>query len=147
MFGGSIVALVTPMHEDGSIDKRALADLLEWHIDSKTDAFVIAGTTGEGSTLDYNEQFELLSFTVKHVARRVPIIAGTGTNSTYTTLKLSKQAEEIGVDACLVVTPYYNKPPQNGLYQHYKTIAENIELPIIIYNVPNRTACDILPET
>ena len=147
MFKGSMVALITPMHDDGSIDKQALHDLVEWHIASKTTALIIAGTTGESATLDTDEQFELLSLVIKQVAGRIPVIAGTGTNSTRTTIKLSENAKRAGANACLIVTPYYNRPPQNGLYQHYKTIAEQVDMPIIIYNVPGRTACDILPET
>lgn len=147
MFKGSMVALVTPMHEDGSLDKKALQELVEWHIQSKTDAIVAAGTTGESATLDADEQLEVISFIVKQVARRIPVIAGTGSNSTRTTLKLSENAKRAGADACLIVTPYYNKPTQNGLYQHYKMVAEKIGLPVILYNVPGRTACDILPET
>src|SRR5438128_4344834 len=147
MFKGSMVALVTPMHEDGSIDKKALQELIEWHIQSKTDAIIAAGTTGESATLEPDEQFDLIAFIVKQVAGRIPVIAGTGTNSTRTTLKLTEKAEQAGANACLIVAPYYNKPTQNGLYHHYKTIAENVNLPIILYNVPGRTACDILPET
>ena len=147
MFKGSMVALVTPMHEDGSLDKTALHDLVEWHIQSKTDAIVAVGTTGESATLEPDEQFELISSVVKQVAGRLPVIAGTGTNSTQTTIKLTQNAKRAGADACLIVTPYYNKPTQNGLYQHYKTIAEKVDLPIILYNVPGRTACDMLPET
>lgn len=146
-FKGSIVALVTPMQEDGSIDKKALHDLIEWHIASKTDAIVAAGTTGESATLEPDEQAELISMVVKQAAGRIPVIAGTGTNSTRTTLKLTANAKKAGADACLIVTPYYNKPTQNGLFQHYKTIAEQAGMPIILYNVPGRTACDILPET
>jgi 4-hydroxy-tetrahydrodipicolinate synthase len=147
MFKGSMVAIVTPMHVDGSIDKPALHDLIEWHIASKTDGIVIAGTTGESATLEPEEHFELISLTVKQVAGRVPVIAGTGTNATRSTLKLTDNAKRACADACLIVTPYYNKPTQSGLYQHYKTIAENIDIPIIMYNVPGRTACDLLPET
>jgi 4-hydroxy-tetrahydrodipicolinate synthase len=144
---GSMVALVTPMLADGSIDKQALHDLIEWHIESKTDALIAAGTTGESATLEPNEQFELISLVVKQVAGRIPVIAGTGTNSTRTTLQLTENAKKAGADACLIVTPYYNKPSQDGLYHHYKTVAENTSLPIILYNVPGRTACDLLPET
>lgn len=147
MLKGSMVALVTPMHENGQTDKKALEALVEWHIESKTTALIIAGTTGESATLEPDEQFELVSLVVKQVAKRIPVIAGTGTNSTRTTLKLTANAKHAGADACLIVTPYYNKPTQKGLYAHYKTIAENISLPIILYNVPGRTACDLLPET
>lgn len=147
MFSGSMVALVTPMLENGAIDFNALQELLEWHIDAKTSAIVAAGTTGESATLDPEEQFELISFIVKKVAKRIPVIAGAGTNSTKTTLALSNNAKRAGADACLLVTPYYNKPTQLGLYEHYKTIAETVSLPVILYNVPGRTACDLLPET
>ena len=147
MLKGSMVALITPMHEDTSIDKQSLQELIEWHIAEKTDALVIAGTTGESATLDPDEQFDLVSFVVKQVAERIPVIAGTGSNSTKTTLKLTENAKRAKADACLIVTPYYNKPTQNGLYEHYKTIAEKTNIPIILYNVPGRTACDLLPET
>lgn len=147
MIKGSLVAIITPMHADGSIDKNAVHDLVEWHIQSKTDGLIVAGTTGESATLEADEQFELVSLIVKQVAGRIPVIAGAGTNSTRTTLKLAENAQRAGADGCLLVTPYYNKPPQNGLYQHFKTIAESINLPIILYNVPSRTGCDMLPET
>jgi 4-hydroxy-tetrahydrodipicolinate synthase len=147
MFKGSMVAIVTPMHEDGSIDKKALNDLVEWHIESKTDAIIANGTTGESATLEPDEQLEVISLVIKQVAGRIPVIAGSGTNSTLTTLKLTENAKRAGADACLIVTPYYNKPTQKGLYQHYKTIAEKVSIPVILYNVPGRTACDMLPET
>ena len=147
MFKGSMVALVTPMHEDGSIDKQALHDLVEWHIDSNTSAIIAAGTTGESATLEPGEHVELISLVVKQVAKRIPVIAGTGTNSTQATLTLTENAKRAGADACLIVTPYYNKPTQNGLYEHYKLIADKVAMPIILYNVPGRTACDLLPET
>lgn len=147
MFKGSMVAIITPMNADGSIDKKALHDLVEWHIESGTRALIVAGTTGESATLEPDEQFEVVSLVVKQVAGRIPVIAGTGTNSTRTTIKLTQNAKQAGANACLIVTPYYNKPSQNGLYQHYKTVAENVDLPIILYNVPGRTACDLLPET
>ena len=147
MFKGSMAAIITPMHEDGSIDKEALADLVEWHIQNKTDAIIATGTTGESVTLDPDELFEVISLVVKQAAGRVPVIAGTGSNSTRTVIKLSKDAKRAGVNALLIVTPYYNKPTQNGLFEHYKLIAEQVDLPVIIYNVPSRTACDILPET
>lgn len=146
-FKGSIPALITPMHEDGSIDEQAFCNLIEWHIQSKSDALVIAGTTGESATLDHDEHFKIISLAVKQAAGRIPIIAGAGTNSTRTTLQLVENAKRAGANACLIVTPYYNRPTQNGLYEHYKTIAEHSSLPIILYNVPGRTACDILPET
>jgi 4-hydroxy-tetrahydrodipicolinate synthase len=147
MFKGSIVALVTPMHTDGSIDKKAFIDLIEWHIDAKTDGLVIAGTTGESATLDTAEKQDIISLAIKQVAGRIPVIAGTGTNATHSTIKHTQAAAEAGADACLVVTPYYNKPTQNGLFQHYKAITENTSIPLILYNVPGRTACDLQPET
>lgn len=147
MFIGSIVALVTPMYEDGSIDKKSLAELVEWHIASRTDALVVAGTTGESPTLTPEEQKALITLVVKQVRKRIPVIAGAGTNATLTTLQLAQNAQAADADACLIVTPYYNKPTQKGLYQHYKLIAENTALPMILYNVPSRTACDLLPET
>jgi len=147
MFKGSMVALVTPMQEDGSIDKHALQELIEWHISAKTSAIVVAGTTGESATLEPNEQLELITLVIKQAAGRIPVIAGAGTNSTRTTIKLAESAKQAGADACLLVTPYYNKPTQNGLYTHYKTVADNVGMPIILYNVPGRTACDLLPET
>lgn len=147
MFHGSIVALVTPMQNNGSIDYLALNDLIEWHIAEKTDAIVIVGTTGESATLSPEEQFELIKMTVKQVAKRIPVIAGTGTNSTKTTLERTIQAKKAGADACLLITPYCNKPTQQGLIEHYRYVADNSSLPIILYNVPSRTGCDLLPET
>ena len=142
-----MVALITPMHKNGTIDKKALHDLIEWHLHAKTDAIVVVGTTGESATLEPYEQSELISLVVQQVAKKIPVIAGTGSNSTKLTLRLTEQAKKVGVDACLIVTPYYNKPTQNGLYQHYKMIAETVDVPLILYNVPGRTACDMLPET
>lgn len=147
MFNGSMVALVTPMQQDGSIDKKALHHLVEWHIASKTDALVVTGTTGEGSTLTTAEQFDLISSVVAQAENRIPIIAGTGSNSTQHTIELTENARKARANAALIVTPYYNKPTQAGLYEHYKTVAEKVTLPIILYNVPSRTACDLLPET
>ena len=147
MFQGSMVALVTPMQSDGTVDQKALHDLVEWHISSKTSALIIAGTTGEGSTLTSDEQFHLVESVVKQVAKRIPVIAGTGSNSTKHTIELTQNAKKAGADAALIVTPYYNKPTQQGLYEHYKQIAEAVNIPIILYNVPGRTACDLLPET
>ncbi len=146
-FKGSMVALITPMHESGSIDEKALHDLVEWHIESKTDAIIVAGTTGESATLEHNETIKLFTAVVKQVAGRLPVIAGTGTNATQSTIKLTLEAKRAGVDGCLIVTPYYNRPTQNGLFEHYKAVAEKVQVPIIIYNVPSRTGCDILPET
>lgn len=147
MFKGSMVAIITPMNEDGSIDQQALCDLVEWHIANKTDAIVATGTTGESVTLDPEELYEVNALVVKQAAGRIPVIAGTGSNNTAAVIQLSKEAKRAGVNALLIVTPYYNKPTQNGLYEHYKRIAESVDLPIILYNVPGRTACDILPET
>jgi len=147
MFKGSLVALVTPMQTDGTIDKKSLHELVEWHIAEKTDGLVIAGTTGEGATLTDDEQYEIISAVVAQVAGRIPVIAGTGSNSTHHTLYLTRNAKKAGADAALIVTPYYNKPTQNGLVAHYKEVSENVVLPIILYNVPGRTACDMLPET
>ena len=147
MFQGSIVALVTPMHPDGSIDKKTLSHLIEWHIESKTDGIVVVGTTGECATLTMDEQYDVISHVVNQVNHRIPVIAGTGSYCTQHTIELTEQAKKAGADAALIVTPYYNKPPQQGLYEHYKMIAEKVSLPIILYNVPGRTACDLLPET
>ncbi len=142
-----MVALVTPMLEDESIDYVALEELIEFHIKSKTDAIVAVGTTGESATLDYKEHCEVLRFVVSKVAGRIPVIAGTGANSTREAIELTQCAKDAGVDACLLVTPYYNKPTQEGLYLHHKTIAEAVDIPQILYNVPGRTAVDMTPET
>jgi len=147
MFHGSMVAVVTPMTDDGGVDFEALARLVEFHIDNKTDAIVAVGTTGESATLDPDEHCAVVRHVVEVAAKRIPIIAGTGANSTSEALHLSQAAKEAGADACLLVTPYYNKPTQEGLYQHFKTLADRIALPQILYNVPGRTACDMLPET
>lgn len=147
MFHGSIVALVTPMHKDGAIDFDSLEELVNWHIDSKTDGLVILGTTGESPTIHFDEREEIISKVIDWVGGRIPVIAGTGVNSTKETIHLTRHAMELGVDACLIVTPYYNKPTQEGLYQHFKTVAEEVAIPQIMYNVPSRTACDLLPET
>jgi 4-hydroxy-tetrahydrodipicolinate synthase len=147
MFSGSIVALTTPMNSDGSIAKQPFTELIEWHIDQGTDALVIAGTTGEAATLSHQEYINLLQQAVKQVAGRIPVIAGAGTNSTQTTLQLAEDAKNAHVDGLLIVTPYYNKPSQEGLFHHYQIVATSIDLPIILYNVPSRTGCDLLPET
>lgn len=147
MFEGSMVALITPMTHEGEIDYRALYDLIEWHIAEKTTALIIAGTTGESATLTADEHFALIKASVKQVNGRIPVIAGSGTNATASTIKLSQAAIEAHADACLIVTPYYNKPTQLGLVKHYQTIAETIAWPIILYNVPGPTACDLLAET
>lgn len=147
MFQGSMVALVTPMQPDGTVDKKSLHDLVEWHIAEGTDAFIISGTTGEGSQLTTPEQFELISQVVKQVANRKPVIAGTGSNSTQHTIELTEAAKKAGADACLIVTPYYIRPTQTGLYEHYKKVADSVSIPIILYNVPGRTAVDMQAET
>ncbi len=147
MFQGSMVALVTPMREDGSLDRPALERLVNFHIEHGTDAIVAVGTTGESPTLDMEEHCEVIRLTVEYVKDRVPVIAGTGANSTTEAIELTRCAEKAGVDACLLVTPYYNKPTQEGLYRHHRAIAEAVPIPQILYNVPGRTACDMLPET
>jgi len=147
MFHGSMVALVTPMHPDGSVDFESLSSLLDWHVESGTSAIITMGTTGESATLDEHEHCEVIRRTVEMVAGRIPVIAGTGANSTTEAISLSKCAMQAGADACLLVTPYYNKPTQEGLYLHHKAIAEAVAIPQILYNVPGRTACDMLPET
>jgi len=142
-----MVALVTPMLEDGSVDFESLEKLIEFHIESKTDAIVTMGTTGESATLDVVEHCEVVRFVVKKVNKRIPVIAGTGANSTSEAIQLTACAKEAGVDACLLVTPYYNKPTQEGLFLHHQKIAETVDIPQILYNVPGRTAVDMLPET
>ncbi len=147
MFQGSIVALVTPMREDGSLDEKSLQQLVEWHIEQDTDGIVAVGTTGECPTLDENEHCRVIAKVVEFTAGRIPVIAGTGSNSTTEAISLTRRAKEVGVDACLLVSPYYNKPTQEGLYLHHKLIAETVDIPQILYNVPGRTVCDLLPET
>lgn len=147
MFKGSMVALVTPMLQNQNIDFNSLEKLIEWHISAKTEAIIVAGTTGESATLSEAEQEKLIKHVVKQVNKRIPVIAGTGTNATHSSVERTRRAEKYDVDGCLVVTPYYNKPTQNGLYEHYRKISESTSLPIILYNVPGRTCCDLLPET
>lgn len=147
IFKGAGVAIVTPMFEDGSVNYDKLKEILEEQIASETDAIIICGTTGESATMSEKEHSEVIKFAVDTVAKRIPVIAGTGSNCTQTAIELSKQAEEDGADALLLVTPYYNKATQNGLIAHYKAIAESVSLPIILCNVPSRTGCNILPET
>jgi 4-hydroxy-tetrahydrodipicolinate synthase len=147
MIQGSLVALVTPMEPDGALDREGLRRLIEFHIEQGTDGIVAVGTTGESATLDEDEHCEVIRLTVDQVAGRVPVIAGTGANSTTEAISLTRQAKQHGADACLLVTPYYNKPTQEGLYRHHKAIAEEVDIPQILYNVPGRTACDMLPET
>ncbi|HEC06498.1 MAG TPA: 4-hydroxy-tetrahydrodipicolinate synthase [Thiolapillus brandeum] len=147
MIQGSMVALVTPMAADGSVDRAALYKLLDWHVDQGTSAIVSMGTTGESATLDEQEHCGVIRLTVDHIAGRIPVVAGTGANSTTEAISLTRCAAQAGADACLLVTPYYNKPTQEGLYLHHKAIAEAVDIPQILYNVPGRTACDMLPET
>lgn len=147
MISGSMVALVTPMTADGAVDYPALASLVEWHVASGTNALVAVGTTGESPTLDVDEHFEVIRRTVATAAGRIPVIAGTGANATTEAIEWTAAAKQVGADACLLVTPYYNKPSQRGLYEHYRKIAETVDIPQILYNVPGRTACDLLPET
>lgn len=147
MFRGSMVAVVTPMRADGELDYEALARLVEFHLENGTDAIISVGTTGESATLDFEEHIRVVRRTVELVKGRVPVIAGTGANSTSEALHLTRRSMEAGADACLLVTPYYNKPTQEGLYRHYKLIADSVAIPQILYNVPGRTACDLKPET
>lgn len=147
MFRGSMVALVTPMNSDGDVDFDSLRSLIEWHISEGTNAIVAVGTTGESATLDEKEHCEVIHQAVQMVGGRIPVIAGTGANSTTEAISLTRCAKEVGADAALLVTPYYNKPTQEGLFLHYKAVAEAVDIPQILYNVPGRTACDMLPET
>jgi 4-hydroxy-tetrahydrodipicolinate synthase len=147
MFQGSMVAMVTPMLEDGSVDYAALRRLIDFHVDNGTDAIVAVGTTGESATLDMDEHCNAVRETVKHAAGRIPVIAGTGANSTREAIELTRCAAEAGADACLLVTPYYNKPTQEGLYRHHRAIAEAVSIPQVLYNVPGRTAVDMQPDT
>ena len=147
MFHGSMVALVTPMNSDGSVDLKALEALIGFHLDNGTDAIISMGTTGESATFSHKEHRAIVKRTVEIVAGKIPVIAGTGSNSTSEAHDLTEAAMHDGADAALLVTPYYNKPTQEGLYLHHKLIAEKVPLPQILYNVPGRTACDMLPET
>ncbi|WP_423062384.1 4-hydroxy-tetrahydrodipicolinate synthase [Candidiatus Paracoxiella cheracis] len=147
MFNGSLVAIVTPMKPNGDIDYASMKQLVDWHLSNETDGLVVLGTTGESATIEPEERVELISQVVDQVSEKIPVIVGTGANSTRHALKLTEQAMELGADAALLVTPYYNKPTQEGLFQHFKTIAEAVPIPQILYNVPSRTACDLLPET
>ncbi len=147
MIQGSIVALVTPMHEGGAIDEDSLRQLIEFHVEKRSDALVAVGTTGESATLDEEEHCRLIRRMVEMAAGRIPVIAGTGANSTREAIELTRCAHEAGADACLLVTPYYNKPTQEGLYLHHRAVAEAVPVPQILYNVPGRTACDMLPDT
>lgn len=147
MFRGSIVALITPMYDDGRIDEEALGRLVDFHVEGGTSAIVAVGTTGESATLNEEEHCAVIRRVVEFSAGRIPVIAGTGANSTTEAIALTQCARQVGADAALLVTPYYNKPTQDGLYLHYKAVAEAVEIPQILYNVPGRTACDMLPET
>ena len=147
MIQGSIPAIVTPMQADGSLDLPGLRRLLDWHIAEGSDAVVVVGTTGESPTVDFDEHCTLIRTTVEHVAGRIPVIAGTGANSTREAIELAQCAKEVGASAHLSVVPYYNKPTQEGLYRHFKAIAENVELPLILYNVPGRTVADMNNDT
>ena len=147
MLTGSIVALVTPMRDNGDIDWVALDSLIEWHIEGGTHGIVPMGTTGESATLDTDEHLQVIKRTIEVVAKRIPVIAGTGSNSTAEAIHQTQEAQGLGADACLLVTPYYNRPTQEGLYQHYKAISDATTVPIVLYNVPPRTGCDMQAET
>ena len=147
MLRGSLVALITPMLEDGAIDWAALKRLIDWHLEQGTHGIVPVGTTGESATLAVAEHLEVVARTVEWVGGRVPVVAGTGANATAEAIHLTSQAQQAGADACLSVTPYYNRPTQEGLYRHFMAIADSTSLPVVLYNVPPRTACDLLPET
>ncbi|MGE8408698.1 MAG: 4-hydroxy-tetrahydrodipicolinate synthase [Pseudomonas sp.] len=147
MIAGSMVALVTPMDAQGRLDWDSLGKLVDFHLEKGTHAIVAVGTTGESATLDVEEHIQVIEFVVKRVAGRIPVIAGTGANSTSEAVHLTQNAKNAGADACLLVVPYYNKPTQEGLYQHFKLIAESVDIPQILYNVPGRTSCDMLAET
>lgn len=147
IFKGAGVAIVTPMKENGAVDFDRFKELIEFQIENGTDAIIVCGTTGEASTLSHEEHLETIKYCVDVVAGRIPVVAGTGSNSTETAIYLSTEAEKYGVDGLLVVSPYYNKATQNGLYAHFKAIADAVKVPVILYNVPSRTGCNILPET
>lgn len=147
MFHGSIAALVTPMDANGCIDYDAFKALIDWHVESGTDGIVVLGTTGESPTISSEERTHIIRTAVEHLAGRIPVIAGTGSNSTDITIHYTREAMNLGVDACLIVTPYYNKPTQEGLFLHYQAVAKAVSVPQIAYNVPGRTGCDLLPET
>lgn len=147
MIRGSIVAIVTPMHANGAVDWERLKQLVDWHVEQGTHGLVAVGTTGESATLGFEEHDRVVRAIIDAAAKRIPVIAGTGANATDEAIRLTRGAKEAGADACLLVTPYYNKPTQEGLFQHFKAIAEAVDIPQILYNVPGRTACDMLPET
>ncbi len=146
MFKGSIVAIVTPF-KNGKVDETALGELIDWHIASGTDGIVPCGTTGESATLGFEEHGQVIEYTVGKVAGRVPVIAGTGSNSTEETIMLTAHAKKVGADGALLITPYYNKPTQEGLYRHFKAVADAVDIPIVLYNVPGRTSVNMLPAT
>ncbi len=146
MFTGSLVAIVTPFRK-GKVDERALADLIEWQIANGTNGIVPCGTTGESATLSHDEHNRVIELTVEVVRRRVPVVAGTGSNSTDEAIALTKHAKQAGADAALLITPYYNKPTQEGLYRHYRAVAEAVDLPLVLYNIPGRTGVNMLPAT
>ncbi|MBS0183687.1 MAG: 4-hydroxy-tetrahydrodipicolinate synthase [Nitrospira sp.] len=146
MFAGSLVAIVTPFRQ-GKVDERALAELIEWQIANGTNGIVPCGTTGESATLSHSEHNRVIELTVEVVCRRVPVIAGTGSNSTEEAIALTKHAKQAGADGGLLITPYYNKPTQEGLYRHYKAVAEAVDLPLVLYNIPGRTGVNMLPST
>lgn len=147
VFTGAGVAIVTPMNQDGSVNYKKFAEIIEFQIANKTDAIIVCGTTGEASTLSHEEHLDAIKFCVEQVNHRIPVIAGTGSNCTETAIYLSQNAEKYGVDGVLLVTPYYNKATQNGLFEHFKMIADSIKIPVILYNVPSRTGCNIMPQT
>ena len=147
MLKGSVVALVTPFDSQGRIKEDELKKLIDWHIENKTDGILVCGTTGESATLAHSEHRKIIKLAVTHANKKIPIVAGCGSNSTQEALDLTAYAEEVGADYSLVITPYYNRPTQEGLYQHFKKIADSVNIPIIIYNVPSRTGSNILPET
>lgn len=147
IFKGAGVAIVTPFHEDGSVNYEKFAELIEFQIQNGTDAIIVCGTTGESSTLTHEEHLDVIKFCAQKVNKRVPVVAGTGSNCTSTAVYLSTEAEKYGVDGLLLVTPYYNKATQNGLFEHFKKVADSVKLPIILYNVPSRTGCNIMPQT
>jgi len=146
MLEGSIVAIVTPF-KGGKVNEKALSELVEWHISSGTNAIVPCGTTGESATLEYEEHYRVIEIVIKTVNKRIPVIAGTGANATDETIMITKKAKKLGADAALLVAPYYNKPTQEGLYRHYKSVAGAVDIPIVLYNVPGRTVVNILPST
>ena len=147
MLKGSMVAIATPMHENGNLDHDSLEKLIEFHIKNETDVIISVGTTGESATLNFDEHSDVIRTTLSIVNKRIPVVAGSGANSTSEAIELTRKSKELGADACLLVTPYYNKPTQNGLYYHYKKIADEVNIPQILYNVPGRTSVDMLPDT